>query len=163
MAYSDYHLYMDDVNEGESWTSPGRTVTEVDIVNFAGLSGDFNPMHINHEFARSSPFGKPIAHGLLGMALTSGLTINSPPMRTLAFIGIRDWQFLEPIYIGDTVHVRSTLIAKEVRARGRRALLTWQREVIKQDGKVAQHGVTMTLVEGKALIKGSMDKSDMEN
>ena len=122
MAYSEFFHFMDDINEGQSWLSPGRTVTETDIVNFAGLSGDFNPIHMNHDFAALTPFGKPIAHGLLGMAITSGLALHSPPMRTLAFVGIRDWQFLEPIYVGDTVHVRTTLLEKEVRARGRRAL-----------------------------------------
>ncbi len=120
-------------------------------------------MHMNHDFAMNTPFGKPIAHGLLGMALTSGLTINSPPMRTLAFVGIRDWKFLEPIYIGDTVHVKTTLIEKEVRARGRRALITWQREVINQEGKVVQKGITMTLVEGRAIAKTAIEKGDVEN
>jgi acyl dehydratase len=157
MAYSDFHLFMDDVDEGQHWLSPGRTLTEADIVNFAGLSGDFNPIHINHEFAASTPFGKPIAHGLLGMAITSGLALHSPPMRTLAFVGIRDWQFLEPIYVGDTVHVRTTLLEKEVRARGRRALLTWQRELVKYDEKVAQKGITMTLVEGRAAARDPSD------
>jgi 3-hydroxybutyryl-CoA dehydratase len=157
MAYSDFHLFMDDVSEGQSWLSPGRTVTETDIVHFAGLSGDFNPIHTDHHFAAATPFGKPIAHGLLGMAITSGLALHSPAMRTLAFVGIRDWQFLEPIYIGDTVHVRTTLLEKEVRARGRRALLTWQRELIKQDDKVTQKGITMTLVEGRAAARDSAD------
>jgi 3-hydroxybutyryl-CoA dehydratase len=161
MAYNDYHLFMDDVSKGQTWNSQGRTVTEADIVNFAGFSGDFNPVHVNHHFAKNTPFGKPIAHGLLGMALTSGLSINSPPMRTLAFIGIRDWQFLEPIYVGDTLHVRTQLLEKEIRSRGRRALLTWQREVVNQRGEVVQKGTTLTLVEGRALRKGKMEKSDV--
>ena len=162
MAYSDHHLYMDDVSIGQTWISSGRTVTEADIRNFAGLSGDFNPMHLDHDYALTTPFGKPIAHGMLGMSLTSGLTMTSPPMRTLAIVGIRDWQFLEPIYIGDTVHVRTTVLEKEVRSRGRRALLTWQREVLNQHGKLVQKGVTLTLVEGRALIKGKKNKSDLE-
>jgi acyl dehydratase len=149
MAYVDFHLYMDDVQVGQSWVSPGRTLTETDIVNFAGISGDYNPIHMNHEFAASTPFGRPIAHGLLGMAITSGLAIYSPPMRTLAFVGIREWLFLEPLFVGDTVTVRTTLVEKEVRARGRRGLLTWQRELLKQDDKVAQKGTTQTLVEGR--------------
>lgn len=157
MAYCDFHLFMDDVIEGQSWTSPARTVTETDLVNFAGLSGDFNPIHTDHEYARSTPFGKPIAHGLLVVSLCSGLSLNSPPMRTLAFVGIRDWHFLEPVFIGDTIHIRSTLIEKEVRSRGRRALLTWQREVINQQEKVLQKGVTMTLVEGRAALKSLND------
>lgn len=157
MAYNDYHLYMDDVEEGQSWISSARTITEADIVNFAGISGDFNPIHMDHEYARNTPYGKPIAHGLLTLAVTSGLSINSPPIRTLAFVGIKDWQFLEPVFIGDTIHIRSTLLEKEVRGRGRRALLTWQCEVLNQQEKVLQRGITTTLVEGRANLKNNLD------
>ncbi|MBL8823523.1 MAG: MaoC family dehydratase N-terminal domain-containing protein [Planctomycetia bacterium] len=157
MAYNDYHLYMDDVEEGQSWISSARTITEADIVNFAGISGDFNPIHTDHEYARNTPYGKPIAHGLLTLAVTSGLSINSPPIRTLAFVGIKDWQFLEPVFIGDTIHIRSTLLEKEVRGRGRRALLTWQCEVLNQQEKVLQRGITTTLVEGRANLKNNSD------
>lgn len=150
MAYRDFHLFMDDVASGQTWTSPARTVTETDIVNFAGLSGDFNPIHTDHEYSRTTPFGKPIAHGLLVVAIASGLSLNSPPMRTLAFVGIQNWQFLEPVYVGDTIHIRTSLIDKELRSRGRRALMTWQREVINQQEKVVQRGLTVTLVEGRA-------------
>jgi acyl dehydratase len=144
---------MDDVEEGQSWTSPARTITEADLVNFAGISGDFNPIHMDHEFVRTTTFRKPIAHGLLVVAIASGLAVNSPPMRTLAFVGIRDWQFLEPVFIGDTIHIRTTLLEIEARSRGRRALLTWQREVVNQQEKVLQKGLTLTLVEGKAAHK----------
>lgn len=157
MAYNDYHLYMDDVEEGQSWISTARTITEADIVNFAGISGDFNPIHMDHEYARNTPYGKPIAHGLLTLAVTSGLSINSPPIRTLAFVSIKDWQFLEPVFIGDTIHIRSTLLEKEVRGRGRRALLTWQCEVLNQQEKVLQRGITTTLVEGRANLKNNLD------
>lgn len=150
MAYSDFHLYMDDVKVGQNWVSPARTVTEADLVNFAGVSGDFNPIHMDHEFARSTAFGKPIAHGLLVVAIASGLSLNSPPMRTMAFVTIENWQFVEPVYIGDTIHIRTSLISKEPRSRGRRALMTWQREVINQQEKILQKGVTTTLVEGRA-------------
>lgn len=153
MAYREFHLFMDDVQEGETWTSPARTVTEADLVNFAGISGDFNPIHMDHEFARTTVYSKPIAHGLLVVAVASGLSLNSPPMRTIAFVGIRDWQFLEPVYIGDTIHIRTTLLEKEIRSRGRRAMLTWQREVINQQEKVLQKGLTLTLVEGRAAHK----------
>jgi 3-hydroxybutyryl-CoA dehydratase len=155
MAYSDFHLFMDDVAIGQSWTSPARTVTESDLVNFAGISGDFNPIHMDHEFARNGPFRKPIAHGILVMSISSGLSLNSPPMRTLAFVGIRDWQFLEPVFIGDTLHVRTTVMEKEIRTRGKRALITWQREIVNQSEIVLQKGYTLTLVEGRAMTEKS--------
>ncbi|HYT94958.1 MAG TPA: MaoC/PaaZ C-terminal domain-containing protein [Gemmataceae bacterium] len=150
MAFTSLHLFFDDVEVGQEWESPGRTLTETDIVNFAGLSGDFNPIHVDHEFARTTPFRRPVAHGLLVLSMSSGLGLHSPAMRTLAFLGIREWKFVGPVYIGDTMRVRSKILEKEVRARGRRAALTWQRQIVNQEGKIVQEGITMTLVEGRA-------------
>ncbi|MFN4260837.1 MAG: MaoC family dehydratase [Gemmataceae bacterium] len=147
--FTDMHLYYDDVEVGQEFHSPGRTITEADIVNFAGLSGDFNPIHIDHEFAKTTPFRRPIAHGLLVLSVGSGLAVNSPPMRTLAFLAFKEWQFKEPAYIGDTVYVRSKVIDKQVRGRGRRGAITWQRRLFNQDQKVLQEGITVTLVQGR--------------
>lgn len=149
MSYTEHHLYFDDVEIGQEWTSLGRTVTEADIVNFAGLSGDFSPIHVDHEFAKSTAFHKPIAHGLLVLSIGSGLGLNYPPMRTLAFISIREWHFRGPVLIGDTLRLRTKVLEKEVRARGRRGMLVWQRQIANQDGKVVQEGVTETLVQGR--------------
>ena len=140
-------LYFDDVAVGDTWQSPARTVTEADVVNFAGVTGDYNPLHVDHEFARATPFGKPIAHGLLGLSLVAGLGSYSPAMRTAAFVKISEWQFLKPIFIGDTVRVATVVLAKEVRGRGRRGLITWKRQLINQSGTVVQEGTTETLVE----------------
>src|SRR5262249_9168548 len=148
------HLYFDDVQVDQEFESLGRTVTEADIVNFAGLSGDFNPIHIDHEFAKTTPFRKPIAHGLLVWTVSSGLAIGAPPMRTLALLGIREWEFKGPVFIGDTVRVRSKVLAKESRARGRRGVITWGREIVNQDRKIIQSGVTLTLVEGRGTPAG---------
>jgi acyl dehydratase len=150
MSFTALHLYFDDVAVGQEWESLGRTVTEADIVNFAGLSGDFNPIHLDHEFARSTPFRRPIAHGLLVQAIASGLGVQAPLMRTLAFMSIRDWQFKGPVYIGDTIRVRSKVLEKELRGRGRRGVITWQRTIHNQEGKVVQEGISVTLVEGRA-------------
>jgi acyl dehydratase len=149
MSFTPQHLYFDDVAVGQEWESFGRTMTETDIVNFAGLSGDFNPIHINHEFARTTPFRRPIAHGLLGFSMASGLSLNYPAMRTLAFLSLREWHFREPIFIGDTIHVRSRVLEKEPRGRGRRGVITWQRQVLNQNAKIVQEGITLTLVEGR--------------
>ncbi len=149
MSFTPIHLYFDDVEIGQEWESLGRTVTEADIVNFAGLSGDFNPIHIDHEFAKTTLFRKPVAHGLLIWSMGSGLGLFAPPMRTQAFMSIRAWHFDEPVFIGDTIRARSKVLDKEVRARGRRGVITWAREIRNQDDKVVQHGVTLTLVEGR--------------
>ncbi len=149
MSFTSLHLYADDVEAGQEWESLGRTVTETDIVNFAGISGDFNPIHLDHEFARSTPFHGPIAHGLLVFSIGSGLTLYSPPMRTMAFVGIRDWQLKGAVFVGNTLRVRTRLVEKEVRARGRRAVLTWHRQIVNETGKVVQEGIVQTIVEGR--------------
>lgn len=152
MSFTSQHLYFDDVAVGQLWESPCRTVTETDIVNFAGLSGDFNPIHMDHEFARKTPFRKPIAHGLLIFSIGSGLIAYSPPMRTMAFLEIRDWHLRGAVFIGDTIRARSEVAAKEERSRGRRGVVTWRRQILNQEGKVVQEGTSLTLVEGRANL-----------
>jgi 3-hydroxybutyryl-CoA dehydratase len=150
MSFSAAHLYFDDVQVGQEWESLGRTVTETDIVNFAGLSGDFNPIHIDHEFCKATIFRKPIAHGLLILSIGSGLGLMYPPMRTLAFVAIKDWRFLEPVYPGDTIRIRAKVLEKEERSRGKRGVITWNRQIVNQHGKAVEEGIIITLVEGRA-------------
>ena len=162
MSFTAQHLYFDDVEVGQEWESLGRTITEADIVNFAGLSGDFNPIHIDHQFARTTPFRRPIAHGLLVFSIASGLGLYCPPMRTLAFLGIREWEFKEPVFIGDTVRGRAKVLHKEARGRGRRGVLTWQRQIFNQDDKVVQQGIILTLVEGRGGRGGAAEAPEEE-
>ncbi|HEV3203131.1 MAG TPA: MaoC/PaaZ C-terminal domain-containing protein [Gemmataceae bacterium] len=150
MSFTEQHLYFDDVQIGQEWESLGRTVTETDIVNFAGLSGDFNPIHMDHEFAKTTVFRRPIAHGVLVWAIGSGLGLYSPPMRTLAFLSIKDWQFKQPVYPGDTIRLLSKVVEKEPRSRGKRGVITWERQIVNQENKVVQVGITLTIVEGRS-------------
>src|SRR5580704_596207 len=112
MSFTKMHLYFDDVEIGQEWESLGRTVTESDIVNFAGLSGDFNPIHMDHEFARTTPFRRPIAHGLLIFSMGSGLSLHAPSMRTMAFLQIREWNLKGPTFVGDTIRVLTKVAEK---------------------------------------------------
>lgn len=157
MAFTKEHLFFDDVEVGQEWESPGRTVTEADIVNFACLSGDFNPIHVDHEFAKETYFRRPIAHGLLVWSISSGLGSYCPPMRTQAFVSVREWHFRVPVYVGDTIRVRTRILEKEARAHGRRGTIVWQRQIINQEGKVVQEGVTTTLVQGRAGAESPKD------
>jgi acyl dehydratase len=144
-------LGFDDLAVGDEWESAGRTVTESDVVRFAGLSGDFNAIHTDHEQARRSPFGRPIAHGLLGLSIASGLASHAPRVDTLAFLTILDWKFLHPIAFGDTIHVITRVVSLSPRSRGRRGVVTWHRRLVNQHGQTLQEGTTQTLVRSRGI------------
>jgi len=150
-------LGFDDLAVGDEWESPGRTVTEADVVGFAGLSGDFNALHMDHESARHGPFRKPVAHGLLGLAIASGLTSHSPRVETMALLAIIEWKFLRPIACGDTIRVITRVVALEPRSRGRRGVVTWHRRLVDVQGQTFQEGLTQTLVRGRIRSEPTED------
>ncbi len=138
-------LYFEDIAVGETWESAARTVTEADVVLFAGLTGDYNPLHVDREFARQTPFGKPIAHGLLGMSWVAGLGSYAPQMKTAAFLCVREWRFLEPIFIGDTVFVFTEVLECTPGGR-RRGHVRWLRKLLRHDRTVLQEGEFESIV-----------------
>ncbi len=101
---------------------------------------------------RQTPFGKPIAHGLLGLSLVAGLGSHCPCVRTIAFLKIENWEFLKPIYIGDTVHAETEVIAKRTNGR-RTGYVTWRRRLVNQTGDVVQAGVFETLVSVAQAVR----------
>ena len=153
MSFSSFHLYFDDLEVGKEWTSGGRTITEADIVNFAGFSGDFNPIHIDHEFAKGTPFRRPIDHGFGVFSIASGLGVMTPPVRTLALLKVRYWNFQLPVFVGDTLRCRSRVVEKTLRGRGRRGEVVWYRGILNQEEKIVQEGEVVTLIECRPLPK----------
>jgi acyl dehydratase len=144
---TDGRRYFDDIQVGERYESPGRTVTEGDIVLFAGISGDYNVLHTDAEFMKTSIFGERIAHGLLGLAIQAGLfTRATQAYATLAFVGLR-WKFKGPIKIGDTIRLRATVSAKRETETADRGLVTVERTVLNQRDEVVQEGETDLMVE----------------
>lgn len=108
--------YFEEFEVGMKVISIGRTVTESDIVTFAGLSGDYNQIHTDAEFSKGTPFGQRVAHGILGLSIASGLAVQTGVMEgtIMAFREINNWKFIKPIFIGDTIHV--VLDVKETKA-----------------------------------------------
>jgi acyl dehydratase len=142
--------FFEEIEIGEEYESPGRTVTETDIVMFAGLSGDYNVLHTDAEFMKGSIFGERIAHGLLGLALQAGLFSRATrPYATTAFTGLR-WKFKAPIKIGDTIRVLVKVVAKRDDDKPDRGLVTLERKIVNQRGEVVQDGETDLLVERRA-------------
>ncbi len=143
----DPRRYFDDIQLGEEYESPGRTVTETDIVIFAGLSGDYNVLHTDAELMKQSIFGERIAHGLLGLAIQSGLFSRATQAyATLGAVGLR-WKFKGPIKIGDTIRLRAKVVARKDAGEPDRGLVTVQRTVLNQRDEVVQEGETDLLVE----------------
>ena len=140
----------EDVCTGDGFTSRGRTVTEADVVAFAALTGDWHPQHADAEWAKDSAFGERIAHGLLGLAIQSGLfTRTGIPYATLG-VGTLRWKFKGPIKIGDTIRLRAKVTAKKDTGKPDRGLVTVERSVVNQRGEVVQEGETDLLVERRS-------------
>jgi 3-hydroxybutyryl-CoA dehydratase len=104
--------YFEDLKVGTVLESRGRTITETDVVGFAGLSGDFHPLHTDREHAARARFGERIAHGMLTLAVATGL-IELSPEAVQAFAGMDRVRFLRPVLFGDTIHVRSEVESLE--------------------------------------------------
>jgi 3-hydroxybutyryl-CoA dehydratase len=109
-------MFFEEFSVGQHIISTARTVTESDVVTFAGLSGDYNQIHTDAEFSKNTPVGQRVAHGLLGIAIASGLAMRTGVLEgtVLAFREINEWKFSKPIFIGDTVLVE--LDVKETKA-----------------------------------------------
>jgi len=133
---ADPAVYFEDIPVGEEYASPGRTVTEADVVLFAGLSGDYNVLHTDAEHMKASQFGERIAHGLLGLSIQQGLLDRVVTAQVTGPLAALKWKFKGPIKIGDTIHV-------EQPGWG---VVTVARRVVNQRGEVVQEGETDHLV-----------------
>jgi len=144
---ADGAVYFEDLQVGTEYVSPGRTVTETDIVLFAGLSGDYNVLHTDAEHMKASIFGERIAHGLLVLAIQGGLLGRAMP-ECAGFVaaGLK-WKFKGPVRIGDTVHVRARITGKTPGDKPEWGTVTIERRVMNQRGEVVQEGETEHLVE----------------
>ena len=138
--YQPRGKYFEDFEIGEELVTPARTITSTDIVNFAGISGDFNEIHVNHEYCKNTPFGEPIAHGPLVYAVMGGLQyasgINDGTL--LALLEVDNWRFLSPVKHGDTIRMYSRVVDKRETSKPDRGVVTFERRCVKQDGTVVQ-------------------------
>jgi acyl dehydratase len=143
--------YFEEFELGQEFLTHGRTVTEGDVVGFAGLSGDFNPLHIDAEFAKESSFGSRIAHGLLGLSILSGLGHDMGHLTgtAVAFTGI-DWKFKGPIRIGDTLTARFKVAGK--RSLKGQGLVQFDIEATNQRGEKIQEGRWSLLFKKKEAV-----------
>jgi len=150
-TYAPRGLYFEDFNTGDTIVTPGRTITEADIVMFAALSGDWNQLHTDAEFAKGTIFGERIAHGLLGLAIGSGLAARLGFMEGTveAFLGL-EWKFKAPIKIGDTIRLQAKVARKKEMKRLGGGIVTFDVAILNQRDEVVQKGQWTALVKSKA-------------
>lgn len=140
-------MHYEDFKKGQQLRSPGRTITESDVVTFAGLSGDYNQLHTDREFAAKSPFGRRIAHGLLGPAVASGLAarLGLSEGTALALTKMA-WKFTAPVYLGDTIQAVFTVVNKKLVSQAEGGFVKLDVELFNQEHELIQQGSWTLLV-----------------
>ncbi len=144
-------LYYEDYEIGQTMVTRGRTITEADIVQFAGLTGDYNPMHTNADYMKDSIFGQRIAHGMLSLSYAVGQAYQLGFMEEtiLAFRGL-EMKFSLPVFIGDTLHVELAVREKKDALRMGGGLITMDVKIINQEAKTVQSGSWTVLAKSRA-------------
>ncbi len=143
---------IEDFTVGQTHVSPGRTITEADLVAFSGLSWDTNPAHTDEEFCKSSPFGTRIAHGALTLSFATGLLARSGRFdeTAIAFLGIERWEFKGPVLPGDTIRLHdTTLQAHASRSKPDRGAWKAELKVVNQRGEVVQQGLFTIMMKAR--------------
>ena len=144
-------LYWEQWDVGAEFESPARTVTEADIVAFAGLSGDYNPLHVNEEYCKTTVFGGRIAHGPLVYAIAAGLLfqLHLYDDTLIAFLGFENLKFTKPVKPGDTIRARIKVLDKRETSSPERGVMRRQLQVLNQRGEVVQEGIQAFLLKRK--------------
>jgi acyl dehydratase len=146
-------LYFEEFTVGQKIATAGRTIGESDVAAFAGLSGDFNQIHTDAEFARSTPFGQRVAHGILGMAIVSGLAVQTGVMAgtVIAFREIGEWKFSRPIFLGDTIHASLEVVATKPVPRLGGGAVEIQVSVLNQKEDMVMSGRWTVLIQSRPV------------
>ncbi len=139
--------FFDDFEIGERFTTAERIITEKDIVQFADVSGDHSPLHLDETYAKTTIFGGRIAHGLLGMSVASGLWIQLGLLekRILALLGV-EWKFLAPVRISDRLYAVVSVIEKKETRQTDRGIILFGATLLNQKKESVQEGTWTVLI-----------------
>ncbi|GGE44983.1 MaoC family dehydratase [Primorskyibacter flagellatus] len=143
-----HSLYYNDFEPGQTFTSQGRTITETDLTMFSMLTGDWNPIHNDAEFAAKAKFGQRLMHGAFGIGLALGLmhTLGIFEDSAVALLDVQEWKFVEPVFLGDTLHLNLTILDKSLGRSGNTGRIGRRFELINQHGRPAHQGRADVLV-----------------
>ncbi|MFB2583600.1 MaoC/PaaZ C-terminal domain-containing protein [Herbiconiux liukaitaii] len=134
--------YFEDFETGQVFTTPGKTVTETDVVMFAALTNDNNQVHTDVEFAAGTRYGQRVVHGLFGTSLSLGLIARTGVFEgsAVALLGIDDWRFTEPVFIGDTLTAQVEILGLRLTSSGTTGVVERRIELRNQRGETVQSG-----------------------
>ena len=140
--------FFEDLVIGDRIVTPARTITEADVVQFAQLTGDWNPIHTDVEFAKTTPYGQRLAHGLLGLSYVVGLLDLTGTFSgsVIANLGIEEWKYPKPLFIGDTIHAVVTITGTRLTSDGKRGIVGRTFTVLNQRDEVVQEGRSPVMV-----------------
>lgn len=146
-------MWFEEFEVGQRIITPSRTITESDIVTFAGLSGDYNQIHTDAEFSSKTPFGRRVAHGLLIVSIASGLAMRTGVLEgtVIAFREINNWKFSLPVFIGDTIYTELNILEKKPIPRLGGGSLVIELSVKNQRDEVTMKGSWSVLVANKPI------------
>lgn len=149
-------MYFEDFRAGQVFETQARTITETDLVTFAGWSWDTNPVHTDAVGAAGGRFGEPIAHGLLGMSVAMGLASRLGVFErcSIALLGVDDWRFLRPIHVGDTVHCTVEIVEVRPTSKGDAGILDRRFTLLDQHRHVVQEGNIALMVSRRPVGPG---------
>jgi 3-hydroxybutyryl-CoA dehydratase len=152
ISYEKRGMYFDEFEVGQKFSTAGRTVTEADIVAFAGLSGDYNQIHVDAEYSKNTPVGQRVAHGLLGLSIASGLAVQTGFLEgtIIAFREINSWRFLKPVFVGDTLHVDLEVLETKNLGRIGAGIVLIELDVVNQNDETVMKGTWSALIAVKS-------------
>ena len=145
-------MFWEEWDIGAEFQTASRTITEADIVNFSGISGDYNPLHIDEEFCKQTQFGTRIAHGPLVYSIAAGLLfqLHLYDDTLIAFLGFDSLKFTLPVKIGDTVRVRVEVLEKRETSKPDRGVMKRLLQVLNHRDEVVQEGIQAFLLKKKS-------------
>lgn len=145
-------LFLEEFKRGFSVATAGRTITEADIIAFAGLTGDMTELHTNEEYARATPFGRRIAHGALVFSISIGLTTRTNLLNdtVVAFSRVDHVRFTCPVFIGDTIRVTKRVLETTPHPNGR-GMVAFETRVLNQRDEVVLAYIDRLVVKRRAF------------
>lgn len=151
IADTPAQCWFEDMPVGRRWVTQRRTITEADVVGFAGLSGDFNPLHVDETFAAAGPFGRRVVHGLLVLSIATGLRQQSGVFYGVikAFAEVKSWAFKRPVFIGDTITAVTTVVEARRTSKPGQGIVEQRIDVVNQNGEIVQSGIFVTLIAAR--------------